>query len=136
VRRLCTHCRTTQPATREQTDELLADYMLGFGAEPPVERDTVMAGWMQRNSRDGRLVLYRSPGCKECGDSGYKGRAGIHEMMMVSRELRRLIQTNASADAIQRVALTEGMRTLRQDGIDKVLTGITSIEEVRATSNV
>jgi type II secretory ATPase GspE/PulE/Tfp pilus assembly ATPase PilB-like protein len=57
-------------------------------------------------------------------------------MMVVSRELRRLIQTNAPADAIQRVALTEGMRTLRQDGIDKVLAGITSIEEVRATSNV
>jgi type II secretory ATPase GspE/PulE/Tfp pilus assembly ATPase PilB-like protein len=136
VRRLCTHCRTAKPATREQSDELLADYMLGFGAEPPVARDAVMAGWKQRNSRDGRLVLHHAPGCKECGDTGYKGRAGIHEMMVVSRELRRLIQTNAPAETIQRTALAEGMRTLRQDGIDKVLAGITSIEEVRATSNV
>ncbi len=136
VRRLCTHCRATQPATREQAEELLADYMQAFGSEPPVERDAVLAGWMQRNSRDGRLMLYHAPGCKECNDTGFMGRAGIHEMMVVSRELRRLVQTRASAGAIQRTALAEGMRTLRQDGIDKVLAGITSIEEVRATSNV
>ena len=91
---------------------------------------------MQRNSRDGRLMLYHAPGCKECNDTGFMGRAGIHEMMVVSRELRRLVQTRASAGAIQRTALAEGMRTLRQDGIDKVLGGVTSIEEVRATSNV
>lgn len=135
VRKLCTHCRTTKPATRDQTDELLADYMQAFGSEPPVDRDTVLAGWMQRNSRDGRLLLQHSPGCKECSNTGYIGRAGIHELMVVSRELRRLVQTRAPAEAILHVALAEGMRTLRQDGIDKVLAGVTSIEEVRATSN-
>jgi type II secretory ATPase GspE/PulE/Tfp pilus assembly ATPase PilB-like protein len=136
VRRLCKHCRVTKPATREQSDELLADYMQAFGKEPPVSSASVLAGWMQRNSRDGRLMMHHSPGCKECGDTGYKGRAGIHELMVVSRELRRLVQTRASADVIQHVALAEGMRTLRQDGIDKVIAGLTSIEEVRATSNV
>ena len=55
---------------------------------------------------------------------------------MVSRELRRLIQTGARAEELQRAALAEGMRTLRQDGIEKVLPGVTTIEEVRATSNV
>jgi type II secretory ATPase GspE/PulE/Tfp pilus assembly ATPase PilB-like protein len=136
VRRLCNHCRITKPATREQTDELLADYMQAFGKEPPVSSASVLAGWTQRNSRDGRLMLHHAPGCKECGDTGYKGRAGIHELMVVSRELRRLVQTRASAEVIQQVALAEGMRTLRQDGIDKVLAGLTTIEEVRATSNI
>ena len=56
--------------------------------------------------------------------------------MVVSRELRHLVQTGARAEALQETALREGMRTLRQDGIEKVLQGITSIEEVRATSNV
>jgi type II secretory ATPase GspE/PulE/Tfp pilus assembly ATPase PilB-like protein len=135
VRRLCTYCRVTKPASVEETEELLNDYMHAFGAEAPVTPDEVMAGWMQRNSRDGRLMTHRSPGCKECGDTGYKGRAGVHELMTVSRELRRLIQTGARAEALQHTAMAEGMRTLRQDGIDKVLSGVTSIEEVRATSN-
>ena len=55
---------------------------------------------------------------------------------MVSRELRRLIQTGGRVEELQRAAMADGMRTLRQDGIEKVLQGITSIEEVRATSNV
>ncbi len=136
VRRLCTHCRTTRVATPEESEELLDDYMNAFGKAPPVTRESVMAGWMQRNSRDGRLVLHHCPGCRECDETGFKGRAGVHEMMVVSRELRRLVQTRAPADVLQRTALAEGMRTLRQDGIDKVLAGVTSIEEVRATSNV
>jgi type II secretory ATPase GspE/PulE/Tfp pilus assembly ATPase PilB-like protein len=136
VRRLCTQCRKTRAATPEEADELLADYMHAFGAEPPLSRETVLAGWMQRNSRDGRLMLHASPGCPACDDSGFKGRAGLHEMMVVSRELRRQIQTGARAEALQHTAMLEGMRTLRQDGIDKVLAGVTTIEEVRATSNV
>ena len=135
VRKLCTHCRTTRPATSEESEELLADYMQAFGSTPPITPGSVMAGWMQRSSRDGRLMLHHCAGCKECGDTGYRGRAGIHELMLVSRELRRLVQTRASAETLQHAALMEGMRTLRQDGIDKVLLGVTSIEEVRATSN-
>jgi type II secretory ATPase GspE/PulE/Tfp pilus assembly ATPase PilB-like protein len=55
--------------------------------------------------------------------------------MVISRELRRLVQTGARAEALQHAAMSDGMRTLRQDGIDKVLAGITTIEEVRSTSN-
>ena len=135
VRRLCTNCRTTRPAADDEAAELLDDYMHAFGKEPPVSRDTVMAGWMQTNSRDGRLMAHHAPGCKQCDSTGFKGRAGIHELMTISRELRRGVQTRASAENLQRTALGEGMRTLRQDGIDKVIAGITSIEEVRATSN-
>ena len=64
-----------------------------------------------------------------------EGRAGLHEMMLVSRELRHLIQTGARAAALQQSAVASGMRTLRHDGVDKVLAGVTTIEEVRATSN-
>jgi len=135
VRRLCTQCRKSHPASIEETDELLSDYMHAFGDDPPVSRDAVLAGWMQHNSRDGRLMLHASPGCPACSDSGFKGRAGLHELMLVSRELRRMIQTGARAEALQHTAMVEGMRTLRQDGIVKVLAGVTTIEEVRATSN-
>ena len=95
-----------------------------------------MADWAGRFGAGGRVMLHHSPGCKHCDDTGFKARAGIHELMVVSRELRRLVQTGARADALQQVAMAEGMRTLRQDGIEKVLAGVTTIEEVRATSNV
>ena len=91
---------------------------------------------MQRYGRDGHLHSYTSTGCKHCGDTGFKGRVGIHELMTMSRTLRRLVQTGARAEELQQTALQEGMRTLRQDGIEKVLAGHTTIEEVRATSNV
>ena len=135
VRRLCPECRSSRPATAGEVDELLADYMHAFGTEPPTSRDAVRAGWLQNNSRDGRLMAHHSAGCKACDDSGFKGRAGLHELMLVSRELRRMVQTGARAETLQHCAMTEGMRTLRQDGIDKVLAGITTIGEVRATSN-
>jgi type II secretory ATPase GspE/PulE/Tfp pilus assembly ATPase PilB-like protein len=135
VRRLCSECRTSRPASGEEIDELLNDYMHAFGAEAPVSRDSVLQGWVKNNSRDGRLMWHSSPGCKICNDTGFKGRAGLHEMMVVSRELRHLIQTGARAEALQQSAVGNGMRTLRHDGIDKVLAGVTTIEEVRATSN-
>ena len=136
VRRLCSECRTSRPASSEEIDELLNDYMHAFGTEAPVSRESVLQGWVKNNSRDGRLMWHTSPGCKTCSDTGFKGRAGLHEMMVVSRELRHLIQTGARAEALQHSAVGDGMRTLRHDGIDKVLTGVTTIEEVRATSNV
>jgi type II secretory ATPase GspE/PulE/Tfp pilus assembly ATPase PilB-like protein len=80
-------------------------------------------------------MMHKSGGCEKCDHTGLKGRAGIHEMMVVSRELRRLIQNGARTEALQGAAMKEGMRTLRQDGIEKVLAGQTTLEEVRATSN-
>ena len=136
VRRLCKTCRVEEPATSTDIDEWMAHYMHAFGhGDPPVGKDIVLANWMSRNSKDGRLLRYHSTGCKRCSDSGYKGRAGLHELMVISRALRRLIQTGARAEELQAVAMAEGMRTLRQDGIDKMLAGITSMDEVRATSN-
>ena len=137
VRRLCPHCRTTRPATPEEVDELLSDYLNAFGGESTAtERDAVRASWLRRHGKDGHIPMHASAGCPECEGSGFKGRAGLHELMVISRELRHLIQTGARAEALQATALRQGMRTLRQDGIDKVLAGVTTIDEVRATSNV
>ncbi len=136
VRRACPACRTARPASHDEVEELLGDYMNAFGAEPPLSRADVLAGWTKRHAQDGRLVMHSSAGCDACDHTGFKGRAGIHEMMVVSRELRRMIQNGARAEALQGAAMKEGMRTLRQDGIEKVLAGQTTIEEVRATSNV
>jgi type II secretory ATPase GspE/PulE/Tfp pilus assembly ATPase PilB-like protein len=107
----------------------------GDSAGAPDPR-ALLAEWTQQFGRDGQLQRYRSSGCEKCDGTGFKGRLGLHELMIVNRDLRHLIQTNARSEELQRCALDEGMRTLRQDGIEKVLAGDTSIEEVRATSNV
>ena len=137
VRRQCPKCLTSRPATPTEVDEWLHDHLHAWGAavaERP-SADDVLAGWKARHAKDGRLMAHASAGCPACGGTGYKGRIAIHELMVVSRELRRLVQTGERAAELQRVAMSEGMRTLRQDGIEKVLAGLTSIEEVRATSN-
>jgi type II secretory ATPase GspE/PulE/Tfp pilus assembly ATPase PilB-like protein len=135
VRRLCTHCRSGQTASAEEEEELLQDYMHVFQhVEHAPAPDEVLADWRRRFGTDGHITHYKSVGCEHCSGNGYRGRAGIHELMMVSRGLRHLIQTGKRADELQQHALGDGMRTLRQDGIEKVLAGVTSIEEVRANS--
>ncbi|TCO98392.1 GspE/PulE family protein [Rubrivivax gelatinosus] len=137
VRRLCPDCRQPHEATEAELRELLADYRHAMGdAEGVPGDDEVLADWRRRHAgADGRFKIYRPAGCPKCGGSGYRGRAAIHELMTVSRAMRQLIQTGARAEELQRRGLAEGMRTLRQDGIDKVLAGLTTLDEVRAVSN-
>ena len=96
--------------------------------------DELLADWRRRFGVEGRLQAWHSPGCDACGHTGLRGRAALHELMCMTRGLRHLVQTGGRADDLQRHALGEGMRTLRQDGIEKVLAGVTTIEEVRANS--
>jgi general secretion pathway protein E len=75
-------------------------------------------------------ILYRPKGCEACGGLGYKGRAGIYELLTVTNEIRQMVMNRASANEIKRVATRQGMTTLRQYGASRVLEGVTSIEEV------
>ena len=142
VRRLCTSCRVAAPATAEEEEELLQDFMHAMaGAENTPEPNDVLADWRRRfgtpgndGKSTGHITLYKGVGCQQCAGTGFRGRAGIHELMMVTRGLRHLIQTGQRADELLRHAVGDGMRTLRQDGIEKVLAGVTTIEEVRANS--
>jgi type IV pilus assembly protein PilB len=82
------------------------------------------------------LEAYDPVGCARCTHSGYKGRIGLYEVMSINEEIRELIIERASADRIAAVAMRNGMRRLRQDGLDKVKHGRTSIAEVaRVTSS-
>ncbi len=109
ARRLCANCKEPYTATRE---------MLRKNDFPPevCDRDDV--------------VLHRAKGCSRCNNTGYKGRLGLYEVMIVSEAIRRLTVERKSADEIGRVAAAEGMKSLREDGIDKVLLGMTSVEEI------
>ncbi|MCC7152525.1 MAG: Flp pilus assembly complex ATPase component TadA [Rubrivivax sp.] len=136
VRRPCSSCVSARPARPEEVDELLADYMQAFrGAENTPTPDAVLADWHARFAREGRLQMHEARGCPACEQSGLRGRAGLHELMHMTPQLRKLIQTGGRAEEIQHLSLASGMRTLRQDGIEKVLGGSTTIAEVRATTN-
>jgi type II secretion system protein E len=74
--------------------------------------------------------IYEGKGCQECRFTGYRGRTGIHEIILVSEKIRELILSRSSSQQIKRQAIAEGMRTLRQDGLRKVLAGLTTFSEV------
>lgn len=82
------------------------------------------------HGEDRTIPFYRGKGCDKCGGSGYKGRAGLYEVMAMSPELRRMIMHGASSDELRQQGLKEGMLTLRMDGMKKVARGVTTLEEV------
>ena len=76
------------------------------------------------------LEAYEPVGCRRCGGSGYRGRAGIYEVMSISSEIRSLALERRSADELREMAMNQGMRRLRDDGLDKVRQGVTSMAEI------
>lgn len=82
------------------------------------------------NLADNESVFYRAKGCRQCGRTGYKGRTGIYELMMMTDELRSIIAAKRSTSELKKAAIETGMKTLQQDGIRKALEGITTLEEV------
>ncbi len=107
ARRLCKGCKESYNPSTKALEEI------GF----PLEGDDI-------------LTLYRPKGCSKCNDTGYKGRIGIYEIMLMSETIKRLTVEKATAEEIKEVAIAQGMKTLRQDGFEKVRLGITSIEEI------
>ena len=136
ARRLCIHCQTSEIANEAYLDELLSDYLNVFPAEHSPSRTDVLNQWMDQYGKEGQLLHYSAKGCSRCQNTGMLGRVGLHEFMSVSAAMRRLIQKNATPDAMVLEAFKGGkFRTLRQDGIAKVLAGLTSIDEVRANTH-
>jgi len=78
--------------------------------------------------------VYRPVGCNECRGTGYRGRSAIFEIMSVTENIRQLIVSGASSDVLRREAIQSGMKTLRQSGVQKILDGLTSVEEVLTTT--
>jgi general secretion pathway protein E len=107
VRRLCVHCRER------------------YEVQPDEARELEMDGG------DGSF-LFRGRGCDHC-DRGYRGQIGIHQLMLVDDEIRRLALARAPYEAVKAAAAAAGMRSLWEDGLAKALAGLTSVEELRAT---
>lgn len=117
VRTLCPQCKEKYHPTREEYDALVRSYEGDFDA----------LGFEYNDD----FVLYKPNGCHACGNTGYKGRTGIHELLVGSDEIKKLIQNRARMEEIRQQAIKEGMTTLMQDGIRKVCLGETDLVQVR-----
>jgi type IV pilus assembly protein PilB len=93
------------------------------------ERSSIPASALSADGT-GKVDIYEARGCARCAGTGYRGRVGIFEVMTVGDEVRRLVLERAPASQIAAVAVREGMRTLRVDGLSKVAAGLTSLAEV------
>jgi type II secretory ATPase GspE/PulE/Tfp pilus assembly ATPase PilB-like protein len=120
-KRICLNCKDTYHPTAQEYEKLAHGY--GTYAWKALGLDY----------RDD-FQLYRGRGCDACNQTGLKGRIALHELLRGSDELRNLIQTRAKTAEMQSLAAKEGMVTLVQDGILKVLAGLTTYEQVRAVA--
>ncbi len=107
VRRVCADCRAPTTYSEDTLETLGTDL-----------------------DRMGRIPFMKGRGCDACGGTGYRGRAGLYEVMAMSPELRRMVLGGSSVDELRRTAIAEGMLTLRMDGLNKIEQGITTLEEV------
>jgi len=104
-----------------------------FKKDPKAAMEGVYRNWVKTYGNDkGQLTFYKPVGCEKCGGGGYKGRCGLHELLIATDPLKKLIAEKARVSELVAVALEEGMRTLKQDGMEKCLLGMTSMKEVRS----
>jgi type II secretory ATPase GspE/PulE/Tfp pilus assembly ATPase PilB-like protein len=116
---------------REYCDELMNTAR--FKADPKGSMEAVYKEWVKLYGNDkGQLQFYKTVGCDKCGGSGMKGRCGLHELLIATDKLKKLIQEHARVADMLAQCLEDGMRTLKQDGMEKCLTGVTNIKEVRS----
>jgi type II secretory ATPase GspE/PulE/Tfp pilus assembly ATPase PilB-like protein len=119
VRTLCKDCKEEYAPTQEEFAELMQEYGLESWEKLGV-----------RYSPSFRLA--RPKGCPKCGNSGYRGRMGIHELLVATDEIKRRIQKREPIEELRKQAVRDGMTTLLQDGIQKVMLGATDFKQVRA----
>ncbi len=137
-KRLCKECKEAYQPTPEEVKQLLHEYSEeltntdAWKKDPQGSLEAIQKEWTCRYAKDGKFTLYRAKGCPTCSDTGYKGRVGLHELLVGTDPVKKLIQEKARVAEILACALNEGMRTLKMDGIEKVMQGITDIKQVRA----
>ncbi len=121
ARRICKDCKEQYIGTKEEYEEL----RLGYGSEY----------WDKLGiNQDATFRLSRGKGCETCNRSGFKGRVALHELLLGTDQMKRMIQQKARTEDMLKTALEEGMTTLVQDGIHKVLQGHTTYKEVKAVA--
>ncbi|MBE0627086.1 MAG: type II/IV secretion system protein [Burkholderiales bacterium] len=129
AKRLCPECKSAYAPTPAELDTLLREYCNSAS----IDTRTMMQKWLERHGNaDGTITLYRAQGCTHCDNTGYRGRIGVHELLVADATTKQLIQSRAPLSDVRNAAAVLGMSTLRQDGIEKILQGLTDIRQINA----
>ncbi len=138
AKRLC-DCKQAYTATADEIQLLLREYCIELEHTELWKKDSALAirslhhEWLKQFANEhGQFTLYKPIGCPKCDNTGYKGRIGLYELMEGTTAIKQNIQDRGRVSEMLATALEDGMHTLKQDGIEKVLKGITDIKQVRA----
>ena len=142
AKRICAQCRQAYTPEPNEVKHFLTEYCEElqhtetFKHDPKSASEAIFKVWVKTYANDkGQFTFYRARengDCDACSGTGYKGRVGLHELMVGSDTVKKLIQEHARVAELLAQALEDGMRTLKQDGMEKVLQGITDMKQVRA----
>jgi type II secretory ATPase GspE/PulE/Tfp pilus assembly ATPase PilB-like protein len=127
VRQLCAHCKDAYAPEKSELEDLALEYCTGTSLDPAAQ----LHAWRKAQDPDRGILLYHAKGCERCDRTGYKGRLGVYELLIADAGLKRLVQTRAPIPELTAVAVAGGMRSLKQDGISKILQGVTDIRQIR-----
>ena len=139
AKRLCKDCKKPHIATDEEIKLMMVEYAAELMTTETWKNNSE-EGYRQLHDEwiklfadnKQKITLYEAVGCEKCAGTGYRGRVGLHELLIGTDVLKKAIQEHARVAQLFAIALEEGMRTLKQDGIEKVLLGITDLHQVRA----
>jgi type II secretory ATPase GspE/PulE/Tfp pilus assembly ATPase PilB-like protein len=137
AKKLC-DCKEAHTLNSQEIKDFIKEYSEelrhtdAWKADEGGESQKLFEDWMERYGKDGKLTVYRAVGCDKCGKTGYKGRIGLHELMIADDAAKRLIQERARVAELFASAVSSGMRTLKMDGMEKVLMGLTDLKMVRS----
>ena len=137
AKRLC-KCKEAYTPDAEEMRLFLTEYCTElihtetFKKDGKAAYENVYKRLLKDYGKDGKFALYHPKGCPDCGNTGYKGRLGLHELMVGTDAIKKLIQEHARVAELFAQALDDGMQTLKMDGMEKVLQGITDLKMVRA----
>ena len=139
AKRLCGDCKKPHTATADEIKLMLDEYSselvntVSWKRDPAAAMKALYADWRKLFADEkGQFTIYDPVGCEKCMGTGYRGRVGLHELLIGSDPVKKAIQEHARVAELLAIALDEGMHTLKQDGMEKVLQGITDMHQVRA----
>jgi type II secretory ATPase GspE/PulE/Tfp pilus assembly ATPase PilB-like protein len=137
AKKLC-ECKTEYVPDADEIKVFVTEYAeelrhtTAWKADYAGEAKKLYENWVQLHGQDGRLKFYKANGCEKCNKSGYKGRIGLHELLVADDHLKRLVQERARVADLFAAAVETGMRTLKMDGMEKVMLGLTDLKMVRS----
>ncbi|MHB8666708.1 MAG: GspE/PulE family protein [Burkholderiales bacterium] len=132
ARRLCPHCKLEYAPGAAELEELALQYC----SETAIDARKQVKAWTASfGGADGKISLFRASGCERCDRTGYLGRIGIYELLVADAATKRLMQAKGPVADVKNAALAAGMQTLRQNGIEKVLQGVTDLQQISAVCN-